>query len=219
MNEPSAYTNVCPAHFFDKHEPFFPCMVGVTVIEKGGRSPSFKRKFSFCEKELDHIIEYAIYWDFDIQHLYELEHVWVYVGKDGSVLDCEASFHGRFFKGLFPDRRNLIEKTHVRLYSQPGKHAFLPDAELFHLIPNLFACTDAEAGVDGLTIPFFYQDILETNLETDQLIRHYMQRFRFTPTMQFDYFELKNDLFRPWEEVYEEIPKRIRYWLAEMKKG
>ena len=35
------------------------------------------------------LIEYAVYMDYDIQHLYELEHMWVAVGEDGTtVKDC-----------------------------------------------------------------------------------------------------------------------------------
>lgn len=96
-----------PYLYFDKKEPFFPVRVGVTVLEEAGPSPSFRRRFEFEQPELKYIIEYAIYWDYDIQHLYELEHVWVYVGQDGQVLDCDASFHGWYFKGLLRNRSNL----------------------------------------------------------------------------------------------------------------
>lgn len=89
-----------PYLYFDKHEPFFPVRVGVTIFEREGASPSFRRSFSFRDPRVKKIIEYAIYWDYDIQHLYELEHVWVYIGHEGEVIDCEASFHGKYLKGL-----------------------------------------------------------------------------------------------------------------------
>ncbi|MCK0470221.1 hypothetical protein [Halalkalibacter sp. APA_J-10(15)] len=210
-----------PHLYFDKKEPFFPCMIGVTEIRKGEVSPSFRRSFIFDDERLDHIIEYAIYFDFDIQHLYELEHVWVYVSKEEDVLDCEASFHGRYFKGLFPDRRNLVNNTHVKLYSQPGKHAFFPDEQFFHFIPDVMTCTDEGAGQDGLTVPFFYkhEQVFQQNVNTNQLIKQYMKRFRFTPSLKFEYFELKDVLFRSWTEVFEEIPRRMNSRLEEMKKG
>ncbi|WJH33505.1 hypothetical protein N6H14_26225 [Paenibacillus sp. CC-CFT747] len=104
-----------PYLYFDRSEPFYPVRVGVTEIRTEQASPSFPRKLSFVDPNLDLIVEYAIYWDYDIGHLYELEHVWVFVGKSGEVLDCEASFHGRYLKGLLKDRSNLADHTHVIL--------------------------------------------------------------------------------------------------------
>ncbi|MBW7460502.1 hypothetical protein K0U00_41210, partial [Paenibacillus sepulcri] len=141
-----------PYIYFDNNEPFFPVRVGVTVLEEAGPSPSTRRIFEFEDPQVKYLIEYAIYWDYDIQHLYELEHVWIYVGHDGEVVDCDASFHGRHFKGLLHDRSNLVDGTHVKLYSQPGKHAFLPQPDMFYLLPELMTCTYETAGRRGLLI-------------------------------------------------------------------
>jgi hypothetical protein len=43
------------------------------------------------EAEAALAIEYAIWWDWDIGHLYELEHVWVYLDADRQVIRGEAS--------------------------------------------------------------------------------------------------------------------------------
>ena len=116
-----------PYIYFDENEPFFPVRVGYSLFRTPGQnSKSFRRKIEFDANITEYVIEYAIYWDFDIQHLYELEHVWVYVGKEGQIIDAEASFHGRYLKALLRDRSNIEDDTHIRLYSQPGKHAFLP---------------------------------------------------------------------------------------------
>ncbi len=206
-----------PVLYFDENEPFYPCMVGVTEIFEEQASPSFKRTFPSFHEELDVILEYAIYWDFDIQHLYELEHVWVYVDKDGAVIDCEASFHGRYFKGLLLDKSNLVDGTHVKLYSQPGKHAFLPKPEMFELIPNLLTCTNQDAGKDGLLIPDFLHHILTTNEETQELVSHYLKKFAFTPSMKFLPYRFPKEIFYEWDEVYHEIPIRIERKLLQIK--
>jgi hypothetical protein len=89
-----------PLLYFDRQEPFYPVRIGISVLHNGDPSPSFRRKFEWMDAAIDYVIEFAIYWDYDIQHLYELEHVWVYVGMDGAVVDAEASFHGdRIWKG------------------------------------------------------------------------------------------------------------------------
>lgn len=206
-----------PYLFFDHHEPFFPVRIGVTVLEEAGPSPSYRRVFPFTEPKLKAVIEYSIYWDYDIQHLYELEHVWIYVSEDGEVLDCDASFHGHYFKGLLPDRSNLADGTHVRLYSQPGKHAFLPRPDLFYLIPDLMECTDVEAGRQGLIVTGPFQGVYSTDEETNQLVRRYLQKFRFKPSMEFKEYRIDPSLYTTWTELYREVPERIHARLAEVR--
>ena len=41
------------------------------------------------------VIEYAFFWDYDIQHMYDLEHIWVTVDSAGQICGCQASFHGQ----------------------------------------------------------------------------------------------------------------------------
>ncbi|MBW5447779.1 hypothetical protein GE107_17120 [Cohnella sp. CFH 77786] len=208
-----AYT---PKLFFDRKEPFYPARVGVSVLRDGESSPSFRRRFAFKDDAVDHVIEFAIYWDYDIQHLYDLEHVWVYVRTDGSVADGEASFHGRYLKALLPDRSNL-HGTRLKLYSQPGKHAFSPLPLLFELLPDARICTNEEAGKDGLTLPDWYGGRVRADGETDRLIRTYLHTFRrFTPSFEFIEYEFGEpaETFVPWERLYEEIPARIERELA-----
>lgn len=206
-----------PHLYFDRHEPFYPDRIGVTIINKPGPSPSFRRQFAFEDERLSFVIEYAIYWDFDIQHLYELEHVWVYVGKDGSVIDCEASFHGRYLKGLLKDRSNLAG-THVQLYSQPGKHAFSPLLEVFELLPDLMTCTDEDAGKAGLLITGAFDGTYETNTHYDALVREFLrQHYRFKPTMEFEHHALSSDLYVSWDALYEEVPQRIKHIIAQLE--
>lgn len=206
-----------PYLFFDQNEPFYPVRVGITVLEEAGPSPSSRRVFPFDEPGLKAVIEYAIYWDYDIQHLYELEHVWVYVGADGEVLDCDASFHGHYFKGLLPDRSNLVEDTHVQLYSQPGKHAFMPRSDMFYLIPDLMICTDQEAGRQGLIVTGPFQGVYSTDEETDQLVRQHLQQFKFKPSMEFEEYRIDPTFYVTWPELHKEVPGRIQARLAEIR--
>lgn len=213
----SLVAKYAPVIYFDLKEPFFPDRVGVTVLDKAGPSPSFRRSFSFDDPQLQYVIEYAIYWDFDIQHLYELEHVWVYVGRDGEVVDCDASFHGRYFKGLLPDRSNIVDGTHVKLYSQPGKHAFMPKPEMFYLIPGLMTCTNEDAGIRGLIVTGPFDGVYTTNEEIDRIVCEYLQQYRFTPTMEFQEYRIPDHLYVSWPELHKEVPRRIEERIAEMK--
>ncbi|RIX59555.1 hypothetical protein D3P08_05295 [Paenibacillus nanensis] len=209
-----------PLLYFDRNEPFYPVRVGVTVLRNGDRSPSFRRLLEWTNASIEHVIEFAIYWDYDIQHLYELEHVWVYVAKDGSVADAEASFHGKYLKALLPDRSNLADRT-VTLYSQPGKHALSPLPILFELLPDARTATDREAGRDGLTLPDWYKARSRYDEETNRLVRRYLQAYhRFVPAFEYVPYELaaNEQLFIAWNALYEEIPERIEAELAAVKR-
>ncbi|NQX58119.1 hypothetical protein [Paenibacillus qinlingensis] len=210
-----------PQLLFDRLEPFYPVRVGVTIFDQDGPSPSFRRVISFeSDTRIEKVIEYAIYWDYDIEHLYELEHVWIYVGYDGSVINCECSFHGKYFKGLLKDRSNLSENnpTQVVLYSQPGKHAFSPLLTMLELVPNLNTCTYETAGSAGLLVPDMLRDHMMTDKETDQLVERYLQTLRFRPTMEFIEFTWDESVFVPWSELLQEIPKRVNQELTVIRK-
>lgn len=196
-----------PQILIDEHEPFFPKAIGVTIFRSSAASPSFQREISI-HGELDFAVEYAIYWDYDIQHLYDLEHIWVYVAKGGTVIDCEASFHGKFIKALLKDRSNL-QGRQVLLYSQAGKHAFSPIKELFQLIPNYMSCTYEEAGCDGLIVTTPFKGVYETNQTINEQVEAYLRRFQFRPSERYKPYKPEADIFMSWDQMHQLIPKRI----------
>lgn len=203
---------------FDENEPFFPVKVGYTIFNKPGVSKSFNRKIEFTDDLVDLAIEYAIYWDFDIQHLYELEHVWVYIDKNGKLRDGEASFHGRYFKALLKDKSNIEDETHILVYSQPGKHAFLPRPEYFELIPDLQTATYNNAGNSGLIVTDIFKSIYETNEDINKMVEQYLKKFKFIPSMKFKKYSMPDDIFITWDDLFVEIPQRIADNLEEIKK-
>ena len=88
-----------PIILFDLREPFLPLAAGYTLFTADAPSPSFLREITLGATDrppAQLAIEYAIWWDWDIQHLYELEHVWVYLDAAGRVIHAEASWHGGF---------------------------------------------------------------------------------------------------------------------------
>lgn len=207
-----------PYIYFDENEPFFPVKVGYSKFDKPGESKSFNRKIEFDTDSVDFAIEYAIYWDYDIQHLYELEHVWIYVDKNGKLADGEASFHGRYLKALLKDKSNIEDETHMRVYSQPGKHAFLPKPEYFELIPDLRTATYERAGNSGLIVTSIFKGIYETNEDINRMVEDYLKKFKFKPTMRFRKYVIPDNIFITWEELFIEIPQRIADRLEEIRK-
>jgi len=145
-----------PRILFDRHEPFLPQAVGYTIFHQDGYSPSFPRCIGLkpigrLPAEL--VIEYAIWWDWDINHLYELEHVWTYVDGDGTLVHAEGSWHGDFgaARRLQDGRLSLHDHSHPVVYAQPGKHAFaFTDEPLLILKEHTRRQCSVQAGKGGL---------------------------------------------------------------------
>ncbi|MCG7381024.1 hypothetical protein [Paenibacillus sp. ACRRY] len=205
-----------PILMFDQNEPFYPDLVGISLLEKPGPSPSFRREILFPVEAVQFVIEYAIWWDYEIGHLYEMEHVWIYVGHDGEVVDCEASFHGKVLRGMLKDRVNMVDR-HVCLYSQPGKHAFSPLPVVFELLPDLYSAAGIQAGCDGLLVNDLFKNDYETNEIINARVRKYLQTKAFVPAMQFEEYILGPEKFMIWDKLFETIPQRIKSRLLELE--
>lgn len=198
-----AAEDYAPLILFDAAEPFLPRAIGFSVLRSGGPSPSFRRELKVPAGGF--VVEYAVYWDWDIGHLYDLEHVWIYVAADGSVADSEGSFHGRYLKGVLPDRRNLSGRR-VELYSQPGKHAFSPSPLVFRLLPNSDSSCGSDAGCDGALIGRPLEGRVERQPWWDEAARRRLRDFAFVPTWNFEPYEIHPDLLRPWPDLNEALP-------------
>lgn len=198
-----------PYIYRDRLDPFPIRYVGCTVFSERMRSESFPNWIvDPVAAGAKAIIEYAIYYDYDIQHMYDLEHIWVAVDADGNVADCWCSFHGMRLRAA-GIRSFRLEGTHPVLYSQPGKHAMLPHPELFELHPQLHTACTVDAG-GGLLIPAMLIEEVETDDDLDDRINSYIRdNYIFTPSMEFVWEQLSTDQFISWPELRNLIPRLI----------
>ena len=212
MDDKQLALKYAPIIHFDVDEPIPLRRVGYTVFREELRSDSFPKrrvKPDFCGL----VIEYALFWDYDIQHMYDLEHIWVYVAADGSVTKAEASFHGKYLTLWDPELTFGMPpaQTHVHAFCQPGKHAFLPLGELFRMIPGWKECCNVACGGEVLVGGPFggqYEPTAEENLCCRDYIRAH---FSFVPTLTFDKGALiPEDMLCPWETLKQWIPQRIK---------
>ncbi|WJH33504.1 hypothetical protein N6H14_26220 [Paenibacillus sp. CC-CFT747] len=67
-------------------------------------------------------------------------------------------------------------------------------------------------------VPDFYRGVYETSEETDRLVGQYLQKFAFTPTMDFKEWRMTDDLYATWPQLFQEIPQRIGEQLELIKK-
>jgi putative hydrolase of the HAD superfamily len=216
-----------PRILFDRNEPFDPIAVGYTIFRNDDYSPSFPRCIGLLPRGRAPsalAIEYAIWWDWDITHLYELEHVWTFVESDGTVLHSEGSWHGDFhvlrqWNGGTP----LHNGTHPAAYAQPGKHAFAGNIRMFQLMQDYVreSCNE-RAGAAGVLLTGIFKEMIAPykTKENDALVKAYLEPQAFEPLFKWDKrFDVTPEHLVPWPLLHQWIPERIDYVLSRLRAG
>jgi len=231
----STFLDYAPIIFMDKKEPIKIKKVGYEIYtENGANSKSFNRNFDFENyKGTVKVIEYAYYLDYDIQHLYDLEHIWIYVDKAENIVGAEGSYHGRFLNAIVPDLTSIHKKNELNeelivkrgksaeivypkgsrliMYSQPGKHAMLCSPKVMYLYTELFESCGRLAGIHGLDAPERYlKDIQITDEENEKVVKYIREHFSFEPSMEFEEVSIPETDYMPWDELAEQIPIFIK---------
>ena len=205
----------------DAREPFLPLAFGYTVFRGDRDSPSFPRQVQL-PPACKFAIEYAIWWDWDIEHLYELEHVWVYVGRDDKIYTAEASWHGEWHSMRSPDGSLPLLDGRVSSCSEPGKHAFAPDpARLLKQKAKTGLACGPRAGTSGVHVtPLFAGRIAERNVINNQLVWTWLEGKRFEPAWNFSQVvDLSDCIAVPWPALDAWIPQRVKHLVAELETG
>jgi len=208
-----------PILLFDAHEPFFPVTAGYTILRRSGPSPSFKQGYEIeltpeGQPPASLAIEYAIWWDWDIGHLYELEHAWVYVDDEGQVVRAEASWHGDYHDMRY-DGQLAVRDNRPVIYSEPGKHAFAPTPQWFRERRKRFKRSEtSEMSGFGrvLMSPYYKGQVAPTPLQ-NMLVRSYLAQQAFEPSWDFNAFEFESGTLVPWPALADWIPIRVNDWL------
>jgi len=164
------------------------------------------------------VIEYALWTDWDIGHLYELEHVWVYLDTAGKPVWVEASSHGDYASMVLEDGSMPMDGTHPLVYSQPGKHAFAPTAHFFEMFRDMvLAETSVSAGCDGVLVKVEYSRQIVKSPANDAPVSAWLKEKAFTPTMKFNrIFRIEPDMLVPWPVLDTWIPKRVNWWISQL---
>lgn len=208
-----------PCFMKDLAEPFDLKGIGYTIFKETGKSSSCPRTLQVNPEIHSFVIEYALYFDFDIQHLYDLEHVFVYVGKDGEIVDVEASFHGKFLKAMVNERLAFEDKTHPVVYFQPGKHAVMSDPSYFNLFIGLKEVCREQAGEAGFLVAPMFEGRLETSERIDAAVKKYIcEHYAFTPTGEYQKMENTSECLMSYEDLDKQIVIRMRKWVDKILK-
>ncbi len=205
---------------FDAREPFLPSVVGYTVFRENAPSPSFPRDITLPANAAC-AIEYAVWWDWEIQHLYELEHIWVYLDAEERVVAADASWHGGFHAMLDDQGNPPLEGGRVVVHAEPGKHAFAPSPQrLLERAHTTRASCGLRSGVMGVHVtPLFDGLIHERTPLNNRLVHTYLERRAFEPAFDFSpAFDLETAILVPWDSLFRWIPGRISWWCQELRR-
>ncbi len=207
-----------PVLYFDAREPFLPLAAGYTFFTQDGPSPSFDRIIELRPGDKPaaaQAIEYAIWWDWDIHHLYELEHVWVYLDAHDRPVRVEGSWHGKFY-----DLPLKLEGGRAVLLSEPGKHAFAPDPSWFQ--QRVRDYRRAETLSIGLHAHVLINNMFSGKIRSRAfdrvLVRSYLLRRAFTPAWNFSQrFNFTASMLVPWPALRSWIPERVNAVLGRLE--
>lgn len=202
-----------PYFMADEREPFPIQAVGYSIFTNESKSLSCNRLLKWNKNSIQYVIEYAVFFDFDIQHLYDLEHVFVYVGVDGRIVDIELSFHGKFIRGMIEGITQIEMESHPVVFMQPGKHAMMAAPEYFQLCIALEESCNELSGVDGFLIAPMFEKILFTNEIIDKKVEQFLKEdYAFTPSMKFKPSQFNISMLMPYDELEVFIVRRMNHW-------
>tara|TARA_A100001391_G_scaffold130922_1_gene90185 strand:- start:29522 stop:30823 length:1302 start_codon:yes stop_codon:yes gene_type:complete len=210
---------LAPRIRFARNEPFYPSKVGVTVLDAPGQSPSAPLAVTF-EPGVKKVIEYAIWWDWDIQHLYELEHIWLKLDASDAVVGVDASAHGKLYPMVSADGALPLEDGRVTLYSEPGKHAFHASADpIVERRQWLTASCTSMTSAGHVLINAMFEDVFATITAQDhRAVRRYLQNRAFMPAFDFSTaFDLSTLDHISWPDLHAFICQRVPEVLAQVR--
>ena len=169
------------------------------------------------------ILEYAVYYDADIQHVYDLEHVWVYLDAENNPIGVKATRHGMFVTQYASPSKIKYRGTHPILYVSPGKHAYYTSPSQLNRNILTFVNGNAGVGIGGVlsTIPMFpaefWQEIQKVYPGKKKIVEVFRERYAHRPSFHYRKFRILNrNTMIPWDELNALIPARLLDFLKDL---
>jgi len=169
----------------------------------------------------DTVIEYAFWWEWDISHLYDLEHAWVYLDGNGEVIHAEGSRHGRY-RTLLVRGEPPLTGNRLTVYVEAGKHGLASTRRLLKtLAPATRKLCLRHAGLQGVLITWLFRGIIRAKSpEADRLVHTYLERFAFEPSLEFDRTHaIPPESLVPWPALFAWIPRRVAWWVFRLRQA
>jgi len=228
MLQKTEIQNKFPILYYDTNETLLPLKIGYTLYSAKefcdyftsntfSRTLFFMKELTGLNEDTAHIIEYSLWYDCDIEHLWELEHLWIYLDKKLNTIKLEGSRHA-----------NIVElDIDKKIYIEPGKHGHFQGP----VTPRLKAlsthiCThpgNNKLDFGVIKAPDFaeFRDTLEKTHRSRDLqnkAQEYITKYRFTPSFTFDKkFAPPNSMLLPWKTFKEYVENYLKNQLATLR--
>ena len=185
--------------------------VGYSVHERDGPSASSTHPARFGDAV--HAVEYAIWWDWDIQISCEMERVRVCLSGNDQPMQGESSTRSCEGEMRRKRQRLPLKSGRVTHFSEPGKHTFAANPER--------RCTNDTAvsrrcgtggGANGARIPGLPGGMLnEPGIYGRHHLCNQLKSQNVVPEFRLGRnFDLRIMPFMPWDELEASIPGRVR---------
>lgn len=177
-------------------------------------------RHGFSVKRAAMILEYGFYYDADIQHIYELEHVWVYLDEHAKIMSVKATQHGKITTIYETPKSIKYHNNHPLLYASPGKHALYKSPNKMNR--RILSSVNQKGADRVLDVHFFdekmWKKIVPYYPGKGKIRLYFLENFTNLPTFRYKRFLIpKRPQLIPWDILEALVPDRVIAFLQKIQ--
>ena len=169
------------------------------------------------------VLEYALYYYADIQHVYELEHCWMYLNAREELIGVKATRHGVFMTLFSTPQSIQYFKGDPILFVAPGKHEMTSDLTMFNFQILDKACSSRAGSVGLYRFYFVDRDNLRRIAQVSKdkkkpyIHQKFLEKYAFHPSFRWRKCQIINDrVLRPWDTLQKAVPDYLITFLKQL---
>ena len=167
------------------------------------------------------VLEYAMFYTADIQHVYELEHCWMYLDEKDELIGVKGTRHGVYINMYSNPQSIKYFKGHPVLFVSPGKHEIGANVDMFSFKILEKACSVMAGSVGIYRFYFVPKDELRQiallHIKKQYVREAFMKKYAFVPSFQWHKCRIpKRGLLIPWDELAKRVPKILYDFLSRL---
>jgi hypothetical protein len=170
------------------------------------------------------VLEYALYYYTDIQHVYEMEHCWMYLDGNDQLIGAKGTRHGVYMT-LYPNAKSIkYHKEHPILYVSPGKHEMGSDVSMFNFQILDAACSIGAGRVGVYRFYFAPREELlpiaklkiRKKIDKLYIIQQFQKKYAFHPALHWKKCRIMTPYLAPWEVLAKKVPQYVYEFLDQL---
>jgi hypothetical protein len=167
------------------------------------------------------VLEYAMFYYADIQHVYELEHCWMYLDEKDELIGVKGTRHGVYMNMYSNPREIKYLNGHPILFVSPGKHELGPNVDSFSFRILKEACSKLAGSVGIYRFYFVPKDELRPvallHMKKEYIREAFMKKYAFEPSFHWHKCRIpKRNILISWDELVHLVPKFLVSFLSKL---